>query len=412
MSYSLDYLSNNETRRELMNKVALYLNSYSNEWRDRKAIKLEDIYTLWLISLSIGLFGSEKDEEYYHLGSEILLRLKIILENTASPSPSFFGGLADVSFAIIQFNKTTGGYSRFSDQVYKYCVALIKEYSQQCIDQLHDVRFSHYDTISGLSGMGYFILSNYQKTPAEYDAIMTIADFMGKLSDSSDGIPFWHIKPENRATDEDKANFPHGHLNFSLSHGIVGPLAFLLLAYKNGFRQEALTHALSTFYSVVEQSAVAVDGAVFWPTKVPLELYLAGKYGYSKNYSWCYGMPSILRVIELTSDVVEMPWATDKINELFDYLLIHSDRIDFPENILCHGHTGFLCVLESHYFGRTSKENAERLRSLFKNAVRRIQSSNNPEHYGNFLDGSIGELIALLSICKNDTSVFQHLMLN
>ena len=142
MSYSLDYLSNNETRRELMNKVALYLNSYSNEWRDRKAIKLEDIYTLWLISLSIGLFGSEKNEEYYHLGSEILLRLKIILENTASPSPSFFGGLADVSFAIIQFNKTTGGYSRFSDQVYKYCVALIKEYSQQCIDQLHDVRFS------------------------------------------------------------------------------------------------------------------------------------------------------------------------------------------------------------------------------------------------------------------------------
>lgn len=402
---------NPEVGNMLLKNIERFLQDYKNDIYGGKQVDYSDIYYLWLISLTLGVFGEERDQEYFHLGSVLLKEFKKIIEKPDFFPLGFFGGLAEISFVINLFCKRTGCYFGFHNDIYNYLLTLTNQYIDYCSRQIENLKFYHYDAISGLSGIGYYLVLNYQKNGEEESVILKIVDYLHQLSQASTNLPLWHISTENQATRDDILNYPDGHLNFSLSHGITGAIAFLSAAYRRGIGTETLRDTLIYYLKYLEDYAYWNGQSVYWPTKVPVKDFLANKYNCVENYSWCYGMTSILRVYELAKSAIHSHEKTGKILMSYNDLFDKSGEIKFKESIVCHGHIGFLCTLLSHHLDYPQPDNEKQILSLFDKAVLENSFIYSRTHSDSFLESAVGELIALLSIYKDDISVLEHLML-
>lgn len=92
------------------------------------------------------------------LGKNVLASI-YRLENFATKTAlGFFGGLAEISFVINLFCKRTGCYFGFHNDIYNYLLTLTNQYIDYCSRQIENLKFYHYDAISGLSGIGYYLV--------------------------------------------------------------------------------------------------------------------------------------------------------------------------------------------------------------------------------------------------------------
>lgn len=411
---SLINISKN-TGELLLTHIGRYLHDYRAHTSLERSFGYTDIHHLWLISLAIEFFEGKEQRDCFHQGSLILKNIKTFVEESTNNWSGFFDGLAEISFIVNHFCKTTGCYEKFSSAIYSHFLMTSNLYVDFCFKNANELRFFHYDTVSGLSGIGYYILLNYKKTDIEDALLRKIIDYMCQLIEvGSNNLPNWHIKAKNQATTEDVLYFPLGHLNFSMSHGITGPLSFLTAAYNAGFKDSHLINSLQIFLNTIESHAQIVGDLAYWPTKVSPADYILGKCGSVENYSWCYGMPSILRICESANKAQKNQRKAKEISKLFDILMERSQRIVFPgdsSNIVCHGYTGLICTLLSHQTECPSLINEKRILDLYNRVIQSGTFFYNSSGRNTFLEGIVGELIVLLSIYKNDISAIQHLML-
>jgi len=203
------------------------------------------------------------------------------------------------------------------------------------------VAVGEYDLISGLTGIGAYLLAR-RHDPAVEKVLQAVVTSLVVLSGEDAGVPRWH-SPAQLLDEYMLQSYPNGNLNCGLAHGIPGPLGLLALAHRAGVVVEGLAEAIYRIASWVAQHQLADAWGVNWPSAVPLDMPNHAQ-GPSRS-AWCYGGAGVARALWLAGEALD---SSDfralalRAMEAIYHRPMSERRIDSPT--FCHGLAGLLQI--------------------------------------------------------------------
>jgi hypothetical protein len=225
-------------------------------------------------------------------------------------------------------------------------------------EQRNGVNISEFDVISGLSGVGAYLLCRRDQ-PLVAETLLVVIEVLVELLTEANGLPRWHTPMRLLWDQELKDTYPSGNLNCGLAHGVPGVLAFLSLALQAGIATPGLPEAIARTAHWLCQNRLDDQWGVNWPTAVPLveadsadsRIIVPGDAESAPDgtsrCAWCYGSPGIARALWLAGDALGDAHNGDSHRQLAVAAMeavfrrpIPVRRIDSPT--FCHGKAGLL----------------------------------------------------------------------
>jgi lantibiotic modifying enzyme len=260
-----------------------------------------------------------------------------------------------------------------------------------------------YDLINGLVGIGIFAADRLPRQGAR-DCLERIVDHLARLARPMDvGVTWW--TPAEQMLPETRAQYPQGHANLGVAHGVPAVIAFLAQVKASGI--------------ATEKASTLLAGSLCWLVAEKMSRSSGSLYGY--NYSrtastvparsaWCYGDPGIAAALWCASRWTSDPALEKEALEAAHCALRRDPKkggvVDVP---LCHGAAGLGHLFNRMYQGAGDPAFLEAARMWFARALemRRVGEgfggyvSFQPGRGGwiadrGFLSGSIGIALALL----------------
>lgn len=264
------------------------------------------------------------------------------------------------------------------------------------IDRGETPALGEFDSIRGLTGLGALWLRRDPTGPQ----LRAILEYLVRLTEPlphPDGRPrpgWWtHLAPNGRRTPE----FPDGHANNGLAHGIAGPLALLALTLRAGHRVPGHGTALRrifTWYDTCRHThQLPGDPQVRWPYWTT-DLTDPGT-GPGRP-SWCYGTPGVARAQQLAGIALDDPHRIHTAENALHAAITAPDLVRTLDNPgLCHGLAGALLITRRAAADSTNRrlhDHAARLQQLTTGIVADLfPSSSEP----GLFDGPAGTALAL-----------------
>lgn len=223
---------------------------------------------------------------------------------------------------------------------------------------------AEFDAIRGLAGVGAYLLHH----ELDGSALRAVLGYLVRLTQPvTKGLPGWWTLtgPSGRVD----AEFPGGHGNFGVAHGICGPLAVLAHSHRQGISVAGQLDAITTICSWLDAWRIDTDAGAHWPymitrselTSPPARV---GHSGANRRPSWCYGTAGIARCLQLaalaTSDTVLRATAESALVSALTDPAQHALTTDAS---LCHGYAG-LARIAVNAAGHAADPVAARLRAL------------------------------------------------
>lgn len=305
--------------------------------------------------------------------------------------------------------------STLDEVVAARAATLVHRESERLDAGVAGVPLASYDVISGLSGLGRYLL---HRGPEHHAAVSAIGDYLVRLTlpvtAHGHRVPGWW-SPQGATRDKDR-HPPRGHFNLGLAHGIPGPLALLSLLRTAGVPvrggEEAAHRIVSWLLSWMDTDA---DGP-FWPMMITFEEHLAGGLDPAPagRPSWCYGAPGIARALQLAASAFDEPsWHGVAVEAMRAALRRAEPLAGLGTNAgLCHGFGGLLQVTrrmardsDDPVLGRAVPGLVDRLVALFDPAAPFGYVLRTPAgaaiDRGGFLEGAAGAALALTGLLDN-----------
>lgn len=343
---------------------------------------------------------------------------------------SLCGGLCNIGMATFIIYKNTGYYDKFLKSLNRLIISQVQDISRSYSNNLDELRMYHYDSLYGASGIIYYLL-NFSYDNEISESIKLLLDYLINLVKYKEInkkiIPSWHIKRENLMTDEDKQKYPNGNINYSLSHGIAGPLIALSKAYKCNIKVPGQLEAIKQILCEYNKLKIKESrGTYSWPGIISLDDYIDGKFNIpNERMSWCYGNISILISIFMSADATNnmqlKKWSMDAINEI---ALLDIEQYMLESPIICHGYAGILLMIKTIYDEIKDEIYIEKIIELLNKLINcydvkskfgfkdiyRINNIVEEKEENVFLEGTSGIILVLISFVKKNTD-FQKLLL-
>jgi hypothetical protein len=267
-----------------------------------------------------------------------------------------FSGLSGLGFAAWQLSRQGTRYQRLLARLDEAICARAIVMANSLGAQRGGVTVGEFDVISGLSGVGAYVLCRRDQ-PGPAAALKAVIHSLVDLSADEDGVPRWNT-PARLLWDEGmKATYPDGNLNCGLAHGIPGPLAFLSLALESGSAVAGLPEAVARMGDWVCANRCDDAWGINWTTAVPLEPAVGSEAGALRPGSagsapdgpsrsaWCYGSPGVARALWLAGEALDRDdyrsLAISAMEAVFRRP-VTIRRIDSPT--FCHGVAGLLAI--------------------------------------------------------------------
>ncbi|MGK3103271.1 lanthionine synthetase C family protein [Streptomyces sp. WAC05858] len=209
-------------------------------------------------------------------------------------------------------------------------------------------RMREYDLISGLTGLGAYLLHRRTRPELlEYVLRYIVRLLLQPVTVDGCAAPGWWTS-DSPNSQPDQA-WPYGHGNFGLAHGVAGPVALLALCVRAGFRvprqQQALVHACR----LLEQWSSSVSaGGTAWPETITAERWHHGPPPSTTpgRPSWCYGTPGIARALQLAALACDRPSGWRHAEHALAACLTDSSQLDsLGDATVCHGWAGLALVV-------------------------------------------------------------------
>ncbi|GAB3454270.1 lanthionine synthetase C family protein [Actinophytocola sediminis] len=264
---------------------------------------------------------------------------------------------------------------------------------------------AEFDLIRGLSGLGAYHLRH---DPAG-EFIKAVLSYLVRLTqplpDADDGLPgWWTDLAPNGARSPD---FPGGHGNLGMSHGIAAPLALLSLAMLRGTVVNDHAAAIGRICSWMDTWRQDTPSGSWWPGFVTWEQANASTVPASSRQrpSWCYGTPGIARAQQLAA-LATRDTERRRIAEaaMLDCLRDPAQLDRLTDSGLCHGLAGVLQAAWRMADAAPEPDLAAELPNLVDRLLTRSTCSpRDPE----FLDGCAGVALALHTVGAN-TAPLSH----
>ncbi len=209
------------------------------------------------------------------------------------------------------------------------------------IDRGEPGRFTEYDVISGLTGIGAHLLAH---APGD-DALGRILTYLIRLTAplrvDGEELPGWwcsHDPSQGNAPE-----FAGGHANLGMAHGVAGPLALLSLAARTGIRVDGQTDAINALCAFYDQWRHDSPGGPFWPQWITRTDQQAARPAqpWPGRPSWCYGTPGIARALQLAGLATGDTARQNAAEQALAACLADSTQLaHLTEAGLCHGWAG------------------------------------------------------------------------
>ena len=263
----------------------------------------------------------------------------------ADPPLGLFAGLAGLAFAARSLSRDGTRYRRLLETLDRTLCARVLEPAAGLAGR-HGLAVSEFDLISGLSGVGGYLLTQGGDPPGDI-ALAAVLESMVALTEETDGVPHWytpaHLMPDETMLE----HYPQGNLNCGLAHGIPGPLAFMALALAAGLDVDGLREAVARTADWLARHRSADRFGLNWPTVVPHVPGAAARPELldSSRAAWCYGAPGVARALWLAGRALRdeelCRLAVEGMAAVYRRP-VPERRIDSPT--FCHGVAGLLQV--------------------------------------------------------------------
>jgi lantibiotic biosynthesis protein len=261
-----------------------------------------------------------------------------------------FAGLSGFAFAAWSLSRRGTRYQKLLAGIEEALSSQTIELANALWRQQEDVSVGQFDVISGLSGVGAYLLCRREHHEAAA-ALRAVLHALVALTGQEGGIPRWHT-PAHLIGDEEVMLrlYPNGNLNCGLAHGIPGPLGLMALAVRSGVEVDGLKEAIDRVANWLIQNRVDDDWGVNWPTAVPLapDGKAAAEYpppAEPSRSAWCYGSPGVARTLWLTGEALDNPGYRELAVEAMKAVYrrpVRERYIDSPT--FCHGVAGLLQI--------------------------------------------------------------------
>lgn len=205
---------------------------------------------------------------------------------------------------------------------------------------------AEFDSIRGLSGFGALLLRREDPTAALLgDVLAYLVALTEPVEDGDDLLPGWwtELAPHSKPSDD----FPGGHANNGLAHGIGGVLALLALALRRGAAVDGHTEAIERIWAWLDRWRRESDCGPWWPywiTRAELRGERENADG-PRRPSWCYGTLGLARAQQLAALALDDPVRRAMAEGAAAAALADPAQLRRTEDAsLCHGYAGLIHI--------------------------------------------------------------------
>ncbi|WP_438272699.1 lanthionine synthetase C family protein [Streptomyces uncialis] len=211
---------------------------------------------------------------------------------------------------------------------------------------------SEFDAIRGLSGIGAYLLRREPHGELLRDVLVYLVRLTEPVRSDGDSLPGWWSDqaPSGRMSPD----YPGGHANNGMAHGIVGPLALLALSALADVRVDGQAEAIGVICSWLDRWRQEGTTGSWWPaliTRAQLRGEQVLATGPSRP-SWCYGTAGHARSQQLAA-LATGDLTRQRMSEaaLAGALSDPAQLAATTDKSLCHGYAGL-----AHIAGRAAAD--------------------------------------------------------
>lgn len=346
-------------------------------------------------------------------------------------SSSLSSGLAGFAYAAWTLSRGGLRYQRLLSTLDAILLPEAMRLARQVNCQRNGLSVNQYDLISGLAGIGAYLLCR-RTVPVAFEALQTVLSALIQLADEEEGLPRWHT-PARLLNDESmQSQYPHGNLNCGLAHGIPGPLAILALAQLAGVTIEGMPAAIDYLAEWLMEHQIHDSWGINWPIAVPLRNPTPGTVTVaaldelevtSSRAAWCYGSPGVARSLWLAGTARgRETYRTVAVSamEAVYRRPVAERRIDSAT--FCHGVAGLLQITlrfahdtKHPLFTAAARTLRAQLLALYEPATllgyRNVETQGHSIDQPGLLDGAPGPMLVLLASATDVEPVWDRLFL-
>lgn len=263
----------------------------------------------------------------------------------SGPDSHLFYGAPALAFALHTAADQTGHYARALDTLDRHVAAATRRRlaaAHARIDQGRLPALAEFDAIRGLTGLGAYLLRRDPGGDLIRDVVAYLIRLTEPIDDDGDLLPGWwsDLSPAGHRS----AEFPGGHANTGMAHGIGGPLALLALATRSGIVVDGHAEAIGRILAWLDRWRHTGDPGPWWPYWVtrahlraePLDVPARGP----SRPSWCYGTAGIARAQQLAALALGDPARHRMAEDALAALTDPGQLAATTDLSLCHGYAG------------------------------------------------------------------------
>ncbi|MFE1395140.1 lanthionine synthetase C family protein [Nocardiopsis alba] len=257
------------------------------------------------------------------------------------------------------------------------------------IDRGEVTSFAEYDLVSGLTGVGVAVWALEPDSPLLERVLSYLVRLTRPVRHEGRFLPGWwtrhgplgHLDPD----------FPHGHANTGMAHGLGGILSLLSLAYRDGRTVPAHREALETLIATLDESRFHDESGSWWPRWLTTDGSLRDARPGSP--SWCYGAPGLARAQHLAALALgDEPRRRETEDALTRTLTDRTALGRIVDASLCHGWAGLVVLVRA--VAADSPE-PQRFSPLLEDLRTRLVDGMNHLSEPGLLEGRAGAQLAL-----------------
>ncbi|WP_155352148.1 lanthionine synthetase LanC family protein, partial [Acrocarpospora pleiomorpha] len=190
---------------------------------------------------------------------------------TAAPNANLFFGAPALAFTTHAAAGTSRRYrgtlKRLDDAVTAITRTRLAE-AHTRIDRSEQPQMKEFDLVRGLAGLGAYHLSRHPDHRVMAELLSYVVRLTEPLSAGGELPPWWTtVAPDG----EPSADYPHGHGNLGMSHGIASALALLSLAVLRNVDVAGAKEAIQRICAWTDTWQQQDAAGVWWPGTVTID---------------------------------------------------------------------------------------------------------------------------------------------
>ncbi|MGH3903776.1 MAG: lanthionine synthetase C family protein [Pseudonocardiaceae bacterium] len=223
--------------------------------------------------------------------------------------------------------------------------------TRQRLDRAHEriergqvPELREYDLINGLAGIGVYLLHQHDGD----DLLREVLSYLVRLAVEpvivdDQRLPGWWTG--NGPADQPAHDWPGGHSNLGLAHGIAGPLALLASALTRGIIVTGHVVAVQRICAFLNQWRCGTSSRPWWPGMISPNEWRNRTVDQPgpQRPSWCYGTPGLARAQQLAALALGDPQRQRHAEDALAGCLADEEQLaQLGDVSLCHGWAGLV----------------------------------------------------------------------